>query len=85
MNLEETIKRAIEEALREAAPIPEYMNTIEAARYLGVSKQFLEIARHRGGGPKFLKISSRMVRYKKSDLDEWMCSHRRESTSDITN
>lgn len=54
----------------------EYMNTIEAALYLRVSKQFLEGARYRadGSGPAYIKLE-RVVRYRKSALDAWMISH----------
>ena len=49
---------------------PEYMTTPQAAAYLGLSTQFLEIARCRGGGPKYIKLAQ-AVRYSKSDLDEF--------------
>lgn len=58
---------------------PEYLNTQQAADYLGVSHQFLEISRCKGGGPPFIKLS-RLVRYKKCDLDEWMNKHRQFNT-----
>jgi excisionase family DNA binding protein len=57
----------------------EYLTTPEAAEYLGVSTQWLEIARHRGTGPKFCKLS-RMVRYKRSDLDQFMQERSRTNT-----
>ena len=55
-----------------------YMNTADSAKYTGLSRQFFEIARHKGEGhgPPFIKLS-RAVRYKKSDLDDWMRAHRR--------
>ena len=39
-----------------------YLTTSEAAEYLHLSKQFLEIARHRGDGPPYIKLA-RAVRY----------------------
>jgi len=59
--------------------IPEYLNTQKAADYLGVSRQFLEISRCKGVGPTFIKLS-RLVRYKRNDLDEWMNKHRQINT-----
>lgn len=50
---------------------PEYLNTQQAAIYLGMSKQTLEIWRCHGCGPEFHKLSQ-MVRYKRSTLDEFM-------------
>ena len=50
-----------------------YLTTKQAAAYLGVSRQFLEIARLKGHGPQFCKPGcSRLVRYYVPDLDIWM-------------
>ena len=50
-----------------------YLTTKQAAVYLGVSRQFLEIARLKGHGPRFCKPEcSRLVRYYVPDLDAWM-------------
>jgi excisionase family DNA binding protein len=57
----------------------QYLTTPEAARYLNVSTQFLEIARYRGVGPPYCKIG-RAVRYRRSRLDEWMISNERRPT-----
>lgn len=50
---------------------PEYLTTIEAARRLSCSRQYLEIGRCKGYGPPFCKLG-RAVRYRKAALDEWM-------------
>jgi len=50
---------------------PEWMDTKTAARYMGLSRQWLEISRHKKSGPRYSKLSSR-VRYRKSDLDAYM-------------
>jgi predicted DNA-binding transcriptional regulator AlpA len=54
----------------------EYMPTPEAAAYLHLSRQFLEIARYKGddSGPPYVKLE-RAVRYRKVDLDAWMTKH----------
>ena len=57
----------------------EYLPTLEAARHLRVSRFFLEAARCRGDGPPFVKIG-KSVRYRLSDLDDFMQSHRRTKT-----
>lgn len=72
------IQAAIERALR--SPATEYLTTQQAAAYLGVSKPRLEIWRCRGGGPRFSKIG-RIVRYKRTDLDEFMREHAPERAS----
>jgi hypothetical protein len=43
-----------------------------AAKELGVSEQFLTIGRSRGYGPPFLRLSKSVVRYRRSDLVEWL-------------
>jgi len=53
----------------------EYFTTKQAATYLGLSPQYLEIARHRGEGPPYIKLA-RAVRYKRSELDDWMASQK---------
>jgi len=58
---------------------PGYLTTFQAASYLGVSHQYLEIGRCKGDGPPFIKLS-RLVRYKKSDLDQWMESRKQLNT-----
>ena len=65
--------------------IPEYnplLTPFRAAEYLSMTPRFLEMRRHRGGGPPFVRISSRAIRYFLSDLREWAEARRRTSTSD---
>lgn len=58
------------------------LTTEQAARYLGVSKAFLERDRWAGARIPFLKIGSRAVRYRISDLEAYLDSRIRHSTSD---
>lgn len=53
----------------------------EAARYLGISARTLEGWAVRGGGPRMLKLGSRVL-YRRRDLDAWLAAHERASTSD---
>ena len=53
----------------------------EAARYLGLSARTLESWAVRGGGPRMLKLGSRVV-YRRRDLDQWLAARERASTSD---
>ncbi len=57
------------------------MRVNEAARFLGLSISFLNKLRCSGGGPRFIKIG-RAVLYDPSDLDSWLLSRRRASTSE---
>lgn len=58
------------------------LNTREAARYLGLSKAFLERDRWAGAKVPYIKISTRAVRYRREDLDTYILSRVRLSTSD---
>ena len=42
-----------------------------AAELLSVSESFMQARRLRGGGPPFVRISSRCVRYDLTDLKAW--------------
>jgi hypothetical protein len=59
-----------------------YLDVHQAADYIGVTPRTLEAWRHRGGGPVFLRISNRLVKYRIEDLDTFMESKLRTSTSD---
>ena len=54
----------------------------EAADRLGFSIRALQNWRHRGGGPRFVKVSGRSVRYRIRDLNEWVEERIRRSTSE---
>ena len=55
------------------------LNTEAAARYVGVSRAFLDKLRMTGGGPPFLKIG-RKVTYERQSLDTWLDSRRMDKT-----
>jgi excisionase family DNA binding protein len=57
-------------------------NTQQAAKYLGVSKAFLERDRWAGARIPFIKVGSRAVRYRQHDLDSYIDLQTRCSTSD---
>ena len=42
----------------------------------GITRRWLELAAHRGDGPPFLKISRRMVRYRRADFEAWLAAQR---------
>ena len=57
------------------------LRTKEAAEYCGSSSSTFEKLRLSGGGPRYVKIGRRVV-YDPADLDAWLESKRRRSTSD---
>lgn len=87
-NLLETATRAAEHAVAEVLERGltgrEFLPTKEAAFYLGLSAQRLAIWRSKGGGPYYSKTSrGGVVRYKRSDLDEFMRARRVRNTSEV--
>ncbi len=54
----------------------------EAARFLDYSVRTMQGMRYRGGGPRYILMSSRCIRYRRSDLREWAEQRFRTSTSD---
>lgn len=58
------------------------LNTLQAAQFLGLSKAFLERDRWAGAKVPFIKIGSRAVRYRLEDLQAYIQSRTRVSTSD---
>lgn len=57
------------------------INEQEAAGFLGYSVRALQNWRVRGGGPDFVKVSTRSVRYCRRDLIAWYSARTRSSTS----
>ena len=56
------------------------LTTKEAARFLGVSVAFLERDRWAGAEIPFVRVGSRGVRYRRSDLEAYIQSRIRKST-----
>ena len=65
---------------------PDYWNALidekAAAAFLGLTDRTMQALRQRGGGPKYISISSRCLRYRRVDLRKWAEARVRTSTSD---
>jgi len=57
------------------------LTTEQAARYLGVSKAFLERDRWAGAQIPFVRVGRRAVRYRRSDLDAFLETRVQRSTT----
>lgn len=68
----ELIAEAVRQIVESGIMQKEWLDTAEAATYLGMSKVALEQMRKKNDGPKFYKPLPRVVRYKRSDLDAWV-------------
>jgi predicted DNA-binding transcriptional regulator AlpA len=62
----------------------EVLTTEQAAAHLALGRSTLEKWRCTGDGPKFIRLGPRRVGYRQRDLDEWLDSRPRcSSTSEI--
>ena len=66
----------------ELQSLKRYLRPAEAAAYTGVAASTLAKRRLRGDPPTYLKIATNTVVYAIEDLDAWLQSCRRSSTSD---
>lgn len=60
----------------------ELIDEKEAAKYLNFSIRHMQGMRYRGGGPKFVRVSSRCVKYRRWDCRKWSEALLVSSTSD---
>lgn len=56
-------------------------STAHAADYCSTTVRHLESLRIKGGGPRFVRLSGRCVRYAKNELDVWIAASLKSSTS----
>ena len=56
----------------------------ESATFLGLSVRTVQGLRQKGGGPPFVRISTRCVKYRRGDLKSWADGRVVTSTSDRT-
>jgi predicted DNA-binding transcriptional regulator AlpA len=50
----------------------DYVKADVVSEKLGISEGALAQMRHRGTGPKFVKLGARSVRYRLSDVNAWL-------------
>ncbi len=58
------------------------INEKEASEFLGLTDRTMQALRQRGGGCRYIAISSRCIRYRRADLKAWADARMRSSTSD---
>ena len=63
-----------------------YWNTLidekVAGDHIGLTDRTMQKFRQQGGGPPYIVISSRCIRYRRRDLEVWANARLRSSTSD---
>jgi hypothetical protein len=65
-------RRAEQLAFIGDGPDDELLSTEQVAEWFGVSIQWLEIGRCKGYGPKFTKMSRRVVKYRRGDCKKFL-------------
>ena len=76
-------RRAAELAAAAAANDPdELLTTAAVAEWLGLSTQWLEIGRSKGYGPRYVRLSTRRVRYLRAEVLAWLAERTCRSTAD---
>jgi hypothetical protein len=69
-------KFLIDKRAAQVAAIPgnddDLLTTEQLATWFGVSTQWLEIMRHRGGGPEYERIGPRTIRYLRGKARRWL-------------
>jgi len=66
----------------DSIPTGRLLTPDEAGAMLGLSKQRLALWRVTGDGPIFRKLGRRTVRYSEADIQSWLATRSRRSTSD---
>lgn len=61
---------------------PEMLRPPAAGKRVKLSESTLAKMRMRGDGPPYSKVGAKIVVYSTADLDDWVASRRRTSTSD---
>jgi predicted DNA-binding transcriptional regulator AlpA len=74
-------EKTMEKDMQETTAPNRRFRTLDAARYVGLSKSTLEKYRVTGGGPVYASLG-RIVVYESSDLDQWFNQRKRASTSE---
>lgn len=57
--------------IEERVYLDSLINENDAAAFLGYTVRALQNWRVRGGGPRFVKVSARSIRYRRRDLIAW--------------
>jgi predicted DNA-binding transcriptional regulator AlpA len=86
MYMNDEIEKIASENLKQSTEIvnaPGLLTTEQAATWLGYKPRMLEARRLRGGGPLYIRISARSVRYRLEDLQRWINSRICSSTSTV--
>jgi predicted DNA-binding transcriptional regulator AlpA len=75
-------KRADQLTASDTGNDDDLLTTKQVADWLGISTQWLEIGRSKNYGPRFVRISARVIRYTRGDVREWLRGRSHASTAE---
>ena len=61
------------------------LTTVQVAAWVGLDKRWLHIAREKNLGPKFIRLSLHVVRYRRKDVEAWLQARTYQRNSDFKN
>jgi predicted DNA-binding transcriptional regulator AlpA len=65
-------------------PDDELLTTEQVSEWIGYSTQWLEIARHRGTGPRFVRMGPKRIMYRRGDVRAWLKKRSHQSTAEYS-
>lgn len=74
--------KAIADAGRTTDHPDDLLTSEEVAKWIGTSTQFVELGRMRDYGPRYIRLSARVIRYKRSDVLAWLEFRMHSQTSE---
>ena len=66
-----------EQTMPSGASVPTYIDEQEVARRTTLSPSTLQLMRRRGDGPPWVRLGSRRVAYRWSDVERWIADQGR--------
>jgi hypothetical protein len=63
----------------------ELLTTVAVADWLGVSCQWLELGRSTNYGPPYKRISEKIIRYRRGDVNAWLESRTQTCVAEYAN
>lgn len=75
------MQRTIEQALTDDRRGDHLLSRDDIETEYRLTRRWLELAALRGDGPPYLRISRRLVRYRRADFERWLADCQRNNTA----
>ncbi len=75
------VQQGRQQAVKAAQETGNLLTPAEAAERLGVTERVLERLRGTGGGPNFIKLTAKTLRYRGEDLEAFVIGNVRRNTA----